>query len=421
MFPAVFLAGIVTGASLTAAASQYPFDKLHVFAEALSKIDSYYVDERDSEELLYDAIGGLTQGLDDHSIFMDPERYRQMQEQTSGEYFGVGVSVENREGRIIVLEPLEGSPALLAGIRAGDEIIAVDDITVASVGATETLTRIRGDRGTVVVLSILRADREGPFDVSVRRDRVRTRSVEAEMLDGGIGWLRIKRFQRQTADEVRRALVDLGDEAGGDLSGLVVDVRGNPGGYLSQAVGVADLWIGDGTIVSTLDRTSTAQKDEAHAAGTDSETRIAVLIDGSSASAAEILAGALKDTGRGKLIGYTSYGKGSVQQFFDLSDGSALKLTTARYSTPGGHNIHGSGISPDLSLGPREAAHPERDLGPLLDDFEVPPALFGDPELHVALAWMEDADRVETWFATAPDPPTSPDDSSSESPVAPTD
>lgn len=395
---AAFAAGILTGGALTAAAGAYPFEKLHVFAEALSKIDAHYVDKRDPEALVYDAIGGLTQGLDDHSVFLDPERYAQMREQTSGEYFGVGIEVETRDERVFVIEPLEGSPAEEAGILAGDEIVAVDDADVTEIGPEGALARIRGDRGTVVVLSVERADAEAPVDISVRRDRVRTRSVESDLVAGGIGLVRVERFQRRTFDEVRRALTELEEANGTVLNGIVLDMRGNPGGYLSQAVAIADLWIDQGTIVSTIDRRTLRQRDEAHPAGTDTTTPIAILVDSGSASAAEIVAGALKDHGRGKLIGYPTYGKGSVQMFFDLSDGSALKLTTARYYTPAGHHIHGSGIAPDIALGERGADDPEGDLTGLLDEVAVSEAVARDPEMHVAIAWLADPVRTEAFF-----------------------
>jgi len=396
---AAFAAGILTGAALTAAAGAYPFEKLHVFAEALSKIDAHYVDERSTDDLIYDAIGGLTQGLDDHSVFLDPERYAQMQEQTSGEYFGVGIEVEDREGRVFVLAPLEGSPAEEAGVLAGDEIVAVDDALVTAIGSEGALKRIRGDRGTVVVLTMKRADAEQTVDISVRRDRVRTRSVESDLLEGGYGLVRVERFQRRTFDEVRRALTELEEANGAALAGIVLDMRGNPGGYLSQAVAIADIWIDEGVIVSTVDRHSLRQRDEAHAAGTDTTTPIAVLVDSGSASAAEIVAGALKDHERGKLIGYPTYGKGSVQMFFDLSDGSALKLTTARYYTPAGHHIHGSGIAPHIALGERGAEDPEGDLGSLLGDVPATAQLAADPEMHVAVAWLADPVRTEAFFA----------------------
>ncbi len=395
---AAYLAGLITGAALTAGAvSSIPFEKLDAFSQALSIIQARYVDEREADVLVYDAIAGLTRGLDDHSVFLDPDRYRELLEQTSGEYYGVGITVNVVEGRIVVTSPLEGSPAAEAGILPGDVVVAVDGVPVD--GAAETaLERIRGERGSVVVLGLLRG--EEALDVAVRRDQVRTRSVATAMLEGGVGWLRIERFQKRTVDEVSEGLAALRKEAGGPLAGLVVDVRDNPGGYLSQAVAVADLWVGDGLIVSTVDRSAAAQKDRAQAPGTDSRTPIAVLVNGGSASAAEILAGALQDQQRASLVGYTSYGKGSVQQFFELTDGSALKLTTARYYTPSGRSIHGSGIAPDLSLGDAGQVTPTVDLAPLFEARATEgEQLLADPDLRVAWSLLLDPEGTRAFFA----------------------
>ena len=385
---ATFLAGLLTGAAVSADATGEPYERLRVFAEALSLIESRYVDERTSDVLLYDAIGGLTQGLDDHSVFMDPERYREIREQTSGEYYGVGVSIDSNDGRILILQPLEGSPAEDAGLLPGDEIVAVDGVRIEEAGEDALLGKIKGRRGTVVVLTVQRGEEE--LDFPVRRDQVRTRSVESRLADGGYGWVKLSRFQRRTADELRRAVTELREENGGPLAGLVLDLRGNPGGYLNQAVAVADLWLADGVIVTTLGRQGKEPDGKARATGTDRDLSLVVLVDGHSASAAEIVAGALQDHGRALLAGYTTYGKGSVQQFFDLPDGSALKLTTARYYTPSGRSIHGSGIEPDLPLGRRGV--PDPSVEEALADQASPDWAEADVELRAALAWLRDGD-----------------------------
>lgn len=402
----MFLAGLFTGAALTASATGEPFERLRVFAEALSIIEARYVDSRPADDLIYDAIGGLTQGLDDHSVFLDPDHYRSIREQTSGEYYGVGVSIDSSGPTIRIIEPVEGSPAEEAGIVAGDELIGVDGARRSAIGKDALLERIKGRRGTIVVLTLLRAGVE--LDVAVRRDQVRTRSVEARLVRSGIGWVKLARFQRRTADELKRALVDLEDENGAPLAGLVLDLRDNPGGYLNQAVAVADLWLEDGLIVTTLGRDRAEPPGRARAAGTDRQTQIAVLVNGGSASAAEIVAGALQDQGRATLVGYTTYGKGSVQQFFDLPDGSALKLTTARYYTPNGRSIHGSGIEPDLLLGERGEWVPQLDLAPLLSGFPPPPSWAAeDFDVQLAAAFLEKPDPVRTFVkgALASDPP----------------
>lgn len=390
---ATFAAGLLTGAALSASATGEPFERLRVFAEALSLIESRYVDEQSSDTLLYDAIGGLTQGLDDHSVFMDPERYRETREQTSGEYFGVGISVDSREGGIHVIQPMQGSPAEEAGLLPGDLIVAVDGVRIEAAGEDALLSKIKGRRGTIVVLTVRRG--EGELDFPVRRDQVRTRSVESRLLDDGYGWAKLSRFQRRTADELRRAITELEEQNRGPLTGLVLDLRGNPGGYLNQAVAVADLWLAEGVIVTTVGRDRPEPAGRARSGGTDLDLPLVVVVDGGSASAAEIVAGALQDHGRAKLVGYTTWGKGSVQQFFDLPDGSALKLTTARYFTPSGRSIHGSGIQPDLVLGERGMTHPDFDVSTVLPEGEAPPDwVAADHELHVALALLKEGSAL---------------------------
>ena len=393
-FVGIFMAGLLSGAALTATAAGEPFEGLRVFAEALSLIESRYVDERPADALLYDAIGGLTQGLDDHSVFMDPERYRETREQTSGEYYGVGISVDSVDGGIHIVQPMPGSPAEEAGLLQGDQIVAVDGVRIEVAGDEALLGKIKGRRGTVVILTVLRDG--GELDFPVRRDQVRTRSVESRLLDDGYGWASVSRFQRRTADELRRALTELREANGGPLSGLVLDLRGNPGGYLNQAVAVADLWLAEGVIVTTIGRDRPEPAGRARAGGTDRDMRLVGLVDGGSASAAEIVAGALQDHGRAKLLGYTTWGKGSVQQFFDLPDGSALKLTTARYYTPSGRSIHGSGIDPDLSFGERGANEPDFDVDVLLNGLPAAPEwVLTDSELRIALAYLRQPEEVQ--------------------------
>ena len=399
---AVFLAGLFTGAALSAAAVvDYPFERLEVFAQALSVIHDRYVESRDPDELLYDAIGGLTQGLDDHSVFLNPERYRELREQTSGEYYGVGISVERRDNRLCVISPLEGSPAEEAGLLAGDEILAIDGLEVAAMDGNAALGRIKGPRGTVVTLRVLHPGATEPVEIAVKRDQVRTRSVLLRSMGEGLYWLRIERFQRRTVEEVKRELTQLGD-AGSAPQGLVIDLRDNPGGYLGQAVAVADLWLEEGIIVSTINRAATPERDIARAPGTDLKTPLVALVNGGSASAAEIVAAALQDRGRATIIGFPSYGKGSVQQFFDLGDGSALKLTTARYYTPLGRSIHGTGVVPDISLADPSGQGRVQDTSALLHEFpSAEDWVRDDPSLHVAFATLRDAASVERWQSKA--------------------
>ena len=396
---AAFLIGLSSGLAVSALAGSVPYERLDVFARALAIIEARYVDERDSGELIYDAIGGLTQGLDDHSVFLDPEAYKELREVTRGEYTGIGVDVLAKDGKIEVRRVLGNSPAQEAGLQAGDLIVRVDDTRIEEVGAAALQERIRGETGTIVVLGVQRSGHPEPLELSVQRGRIKTASVSTKRLGGDVLVLKIERFQRDTYEEVQAALLDSKQAGAAPIRGLVVDLRENPGGYLSEAVEISNLWIDSGALVSTIGRRSSSDRDLATSENTDVSTPMVVLIDTGSASASEVLAGALRDHGRARLVGYPTYGKGSVQQFFDLPDGSALKLTTARYYTPGGHHIHGSGISPDLKLGPRGAKEPELSLNELPGYAERMAGGEFEAELAVALAWLEAPGGVDAWFA----------------------
>lgn len=393
-----FLVGLSCGVAVSATAGSFPYERLDVFARALAIIEARYVDERDSETLIYDAIGGLTQGLDDHSVFLDPDAYKELREVTRGEYTGIGVDVVSKDNEIEVRRVLDRSPAMEAGLQAGDFIVGVDDVKVEEVGADALQGRIRGETGTIVLLTVRRPNQSELLELPVRRARIKTLSVHTQSLSQGVLLLQIARFQRDTFEEVTAALHAYEEEAGGPPSGLVLDLRGNPGGYLSEAVELSNLWIDSGALVSTIGRSSAADQDIATAANSDVSTPMVVLVDSGSASASEVLAGALGDHGRARLIGYPTYGKGSVQQFFDLPDGSALKITTARYYTPKGKHIHGSGLSPDLALGPRGATEPVLNLLGL-PYFEEVSTAANSPELRVALAWLRAPGQVDAWFA----------------------
>jgi len=403
---ATFLVGLSCGLAVSAIAGSIPDERLDVFARALAIIESRYVDERDPEVLIYDAIGGLTQGLDDHSVFLDPEAYRALRDTTRGEYSGIGVDVLIKEEAIEIRRVIPGSPAEEAGLLAGDMILRVDEAKLGELGASVLIERIRGDRGTVVSLAVRRAGTAAVLEFSVIRRQIKTPSVFAQRLPGGVLKLRIERFQRDTYEEVQGALSSAQGEGGPPLRGLILDLRANPGGYLSEAVEISNLWIASGSLVSTIGRSSAADRDLATSENTDRDTPIAVLVDSGSASASEVLAGALRDHGRARIIGYPTYGKASVQQSFDLPDGSALKLTTARYYTPRGDHIHGSGIAPDLALGPRGATQPDIALEGLPGYRSGSSGMAeSSPEVEVALAWLEGPQRVDAWFGARGDAP----------------
>tara|TARA_Y100001968_G_scaffold312828_1_gene336401 strand:+ start:746 stop:2008 length:1263 start_codon:yes stop_codon:yes gene_type:complete len=397
---AAFLAGLMSGSALSALAiaKDYPFGRLEVFSEALSLIHGRYVDERDAGELVDDAIVGLCRNLDDHSVFLDPQSYRALQEETAGQYFGIGVGLVSRAGLLIIERVVDGSPAEQAGIRAGDRIVTVDGEQLSPLSAEDGLRRIKGLRGSVVRLGVERGEPSELLEFAVRRDRVRTSSVESAFVGEGLLWVRIQRFQRRTVEELRREL-QRSTAGKAALKGLVLDLRGNPGGYLKQAIAVADLWLASGHIVSTVERSVGLEREQATGPGTDPDTRLVVLVDAQTASAAEVVAGALRDRSRAILIGETSYGKGSVQQFFELSDGSALKLTTARYYTPSGASIAGVGVSPHVVLGQEPKDSAELSVGELLVRVEsLAPWVREDRALSLALALLSDHPSVQGWW-----------------------
>ncbi len=339
-------------AALATAAPKHRFDKLDVFARVLSYVEQNYVEDVDEGKLVYGAAKGMVRTLDPHSAFMTPDEYRDMKADTEGEFGGVGVEVDDDDGVIVIVEPLAGSPAARAGLAKGDRIVAIDGVpTKGQSGAG----RLRGKPGTSIVLTVERAAWGEPRRIALTRELIHVSAVEASLLPGGIAHVRLKQFQERADEEVAAALTRLQTEAGGHLAGLVLDLRGNPGGLLDQAVKVADLFLSSGVIVTTVGRGGHKLDEErARAYGTWDGFPIACLVNGASASASEIVAGALQDHGRAVIVGTATYGKASVQSVFDLGDGSGLKLTVARYLTPSGRTIQGKGIAPDRVV---EAGH----------------------------------------------------------------
>lgn len=343
-----FLAGVIFTASIGDAFAA-GYKKLDVFARVLAYVENNYVDDVDENALMYGAIKGMLSTLDPHTIFLPPDEYQAMRADTSGEFGGLGIEIAADGQELVVVSPIDDTPAARAGIKTGDKILAIDGEKTKGMSVPAAVKRMRGQLGSRVTLTILRDGFAAPRDFALLRDRVRVRSVEAKLHKGGVGYIRIKSFQERTDDSLGKALADLRIKNGGELKGLVLDLRNNPGGLLDQAVRVADRFLKEGVIVSTEGRGGRPLEEErAHVAGTEAEYPIVVLVNGGSASASEIVAGALQDTGRGVIMGTTSYGKGSVQTVIDLDDGSGLKMTVARYYTPKHRSIHGIGIKPDV-------------------------------------------------------------------------
>ncbi len=324
------------------------YEKLDVFAQVLQYIQNSYVEDVDPQKLVYGAIRGMLRTLDPHSAFMAPEEFKSMQEDTAGHFGGVGIEVELRDDELVVVSPIDDTPAQRAGMLAGDRIVKIDGASVEGMDSTEAMRRIKGVPGTKVVLSVERPDFEAPRDFVLIRERIRLNSVDSSMPLPGYGLVRIRVFSERTDRYLAEALQALRKQAGGPLRGLVLDLRNNPGGLLDQAVRVVDRFVEEGLIVETLGRTRRGEKEFAHRQGTEPDYPMVCLVNGGSASASEIVAGALQDHGRALLMGVRTFGKGSVQTVVGLKDGSGLKLTIARYYTPLHRSIQELGIQPDV-------------------------------------------------------------------------
>lgn len=330
------------------AAAPLPLNELRTFAEVFERIRSSYVEPVDDATLLENAIRGMLEGLDPHSAYLTPEDYTGLQDTTEGQFGGLGIEVGQEDGFLKVVSPIDDTPAAEAGIEAGDLIIKIDDQPVKGISLMDAVDRMRGEPGSEVRLTIVRGEGR-PFEVSLKRAVIKVKSVRTEELEPGYAYLRITQFQINTGDEVRAAINRL--NANGELKGLVLDLRNNPGGVLQAAVEVVDSFVDDGLIVYTKGRLSNAEmRFSATSANPSGTVPLVVLINGGSASASEIVAGALQDLGRGVIMGTDSFGKGSVQTVLPLNNDRALKLTTALYYTPSGRSIQAQGIVPDIRV-----------------------------------------------------------------------
>ncbi len=351
-----------------------------LLAEVIDRIRDDYVDRTDNHELMSNAIRGMVGELDPHSAFMDAGEFEDLRIATEGNYSGIGVEVTLDADVLVVISPIDGSPAARAGIHPGDVILASDGRQLRNERLGDAIAGIRGEPGTVVNLTIGRETVAQPLEFAIERALVSVHSVRFEMLEPGFGYLRISQFSETTGADTGGALRALQQQAGGRLRGLVLDLRNNPGGVLDAAVEVSDAFLEEGVIVSAEGRSDESRfRMEAAAGDFARGTPIAVLVNEGSASAAEIVAGALRDNGRAKLLGQRTFGKGSVQTVMPLTDGQALKLTTSRYFTPSGVSIHERGLEPDMLL----PAQPAIALA------GEKPLLARDPDIRAALAWLK--------------------------------
>jgi len=327
-----------------------PLDELRTFAEVLDRIKAAYVEPVDDKTLLENAIKGMLSNLDPHSAYLEPDAFAELQESTSGEFGGLGIEVGVEDGFIKVVSPIDDTPASKAGVEAGDLIIKIDGKPTKGLSMTEAVGMMRGKPGTDISLSLVREGGK-PFTVKLTRAVIKVNSVKTQLLEPGYGYLRITQFQINTGEEVGKALARLRKDNGKKLDGLVLDLRNNPGGVLQAAVEVSDHFLTDGLIVYTKGRIANSElRFNADAADASEGVALVVLINGGSASASEIVAGALQDHKRGVLMGTDSFGKGSVQTVLPLNNDRALKLTTALYYTPNGRSIQAQGIHPDIEV-----------------------------------------------------------------------
>jgi len=326
-----------------------PWEQARMLAEVLERVKRDYVDGVDDQRLIEAAIRGMVSDLDPHSAYLNADEYDDIRVSTSGKYSGVGIEVSVDDGRVVVVTPVDGSPARLAGIVSGDIVISVDGMPVDSSDLNDTVFRLRGPPGTVVTLGILRDKNTEPLSFALERSTIQVSSVRYEMLEPGYGYIRLTHFSETTADDLKQAANDLQSSASGGLNGLILDLRNNPGGVLEAAVEVADMFLDSGTVVTADGRALDASfRLEAKSGDIIDGLPLTVLVNGGSASASEIVAGALQDHGRARLVGTRTFGKGSVQTVMPLSYGRAIKLTTSRYYTPSGRSIHRRGIEPDV-------------------------------------------------------------------------
>jgi carboxyl-terminal processing protease len=335
---------------LTHAEEATPYESLKLFVSVLEELEKNYVEDVDAETLIHNAIKGMVENLDPHSSFMPPHAFEDLQDDTKGEFSGIGIVITLKDGILTVVSPIEGTPAYEAGIFAGDIIVKIDGDSTKGMALWEAVKRMRGPRHEEVLITIIREGEPAPLEFSLKRDLIPMTSVRSAVLAPGYGYIRVTNFRMNTHEEMGRQLEEL-ETADSPLKGLVIDLRDNPGGLLDQAIKMADLFLEDGAIVSIKGRDQkNNQIYEARPDRSDKKYPVVVLINGGSASASEIVAGALQDHSRALILGTPSFGKGSVQTVRPLKDGYGLKYTIARYYTPNGRSIQAKGIQPDIDV-----------------------------------------------------------------------
>jgi carboxyl-terminal processing protease len=343
-----------------------PVEELRTFSDVFGRIKNDYVESVEDKDLLENAIRGMLTGLDPHSSYLDVEQFKELQVGTTGQFGGLGIEVGMENGFVKVIAPIDDTPAQRAGVQAGDLVIRLDDTPVKGMSLNDAVKIMRGEPGTDIKLTIVREGLDKPLQITITRDIIKVKSVKRRSLEPGYGYLRISQFQSKTADYLEDAIRDLKKENEDKLKGLVLDLRNNPGGVLNGAVAVSDAFLTKGLIVYTEGRIDDSRlRFNATPDDLLDGAPIVVLVNQGSASASEIVAGALQDHKRAIILGSKTFGKGSVQTILPLSGGTALKLTTARYFTPSGRSIQAEGITPDIELESLKVASVEKTIDPL--------------------------------------------------------
>jgi carboxyl-terminal processing protease len=370
LFLVTLLLGVLIGRGWDRAVlATETYEELKTFTEVLTHVQKHYVEEVKTKDLVYGAIRGMLATLDPHSAFMPPDVYKEVQVETKGEFGGVGIQIGIKDNRLTVIAPIDGTPAERAGIRAGDFILKVNEESTKDMTLVDAVQKMRGPKGTKITLTVQREGATEPMVFVLTREIIKIESVRSKILDGNIGYIRVTQFQDQTAKDVSATLRKLREQK---MQSLILDLRNNPGGLLTSAVEVSEQFVGPNRLIVYI-KTREGRKDDyvSHSKEQPDDYPIIVLVNEGSASASEIVAGALQDWGRAVVVGVQTFGKGSVQTILPLVDGSGLRLTTAKYYTPKGRSIHGVGINPDILVKGKQAATPpirERDLDKTLRD-----------------------------------------------------
>lgn len=346
----VFALGLLFGALLPSARAlpEKIYRALDLFSKVLFIVEKDYVEPVDGQNLVYGAIKGMLGTLDPYTVFLTPDIYKELKVDTMGRFGGVGIEITLYKGVLTVVSPIEDTPAEKAGVKSGDRIVKINGVSTKGMNLADAVRRMRGGKHSKLTLTLWREGSNKTFDVTLKREEIKIKSVRSEALPQGIGYVRLISFQENTSEELAKALQNL--KAAGEMKGLIFDMRNNPGGLLEQAIDVSNLFLKQGTIVSTRGRKGPIELRTANGEAPYPEVPIVVLLNKGSASASEIVAGALQDNKRAKVMGTNSFGKGSVQTVIDLGEDTGIKLTIARYFTPSGKSIDGTGITPDFEV-----------------------------------------------------------------------